>query len=896
MQKILHFRCQQYVVTVAVVGLALFLTLLLQRALNYPFYALFYAAVAISAWYGGIGPGLLATVLSSLAVSLLNFSLYSQSWSQLDRILPVGAFVLVALIIGSLSFDLKIAKRRLEKNLEQLQAREKEFRTLAENSPDIITRIDRNFRYIYVNPAITKATGWKPEFLISKTHVELGLPEEVNRVWQESLRQTLNAGKPHYFEFDFPAPDGIHYYESRVVPEFAADGSVQSLLSIASDVTERKQAEIALRQNEELFRQFAENIHDVLWMSDINQQKNLYVSPAYQKIWGRSCAEVQTDFNAWIASIHSDDRERVQIALVKQVLQDGFDEEYRVIRPDGSMRWVRDRGFPIKEVSGEMYRAARIVEDITERKLTEEALARSEERFLVAQELSLDAFTILESLRDETGTIVDFKWTYVNPTAARLLQKSQEELVGQHLLEVLPGNKANSELFERYIKVVETGEPHDIELRYESEGIVGWFRNMAVKLDDGVAISFSDVSDRKRAEAEREELLAREKTAREQAEAANRIKDEFLAVLSHELRSPLNPILGWSKLLRTRQFDAATTDRALEVIERNAKLQTQLIEDLLDVSRILRGKLSLNVHPVNLESTIDAALETVKLSAEAKSIQIEKIYASNVEKVLGDFGRLQQIIWNLLSNAIKFTPSQGKIEIYLRQINSNVEIKVKDTGKGIKPDFLPFVFDYFRQADSSITRNFGGLGLGLAIVRHLVELHGGTVSAESFGEGLGATFRVSLPTINSMIFTNEEDINSAEIRNLKDLQIIAVDDDADMRDYVKFVLEQADAEVTVLLSGSEVLEALKNTIPDLLIVDIGMPNVDGYTLLKQIRKLSAAEGGEIPAIALTAYAAEYDQQQAIAAGFQLHLAKPIEPDRLIEAIAQTLQLSRLSGI
>lgn len=896
MQKTLHFRCQQYVVTVAVVGLALFLTLLLQRSLNYPVHALFYAAVAISAWYGGIGTELLATVLSSLALSFVNFHLYAQSANEIERILPVGVFVLVALIIGSLSFDLKIAKRRLEKNLEQFQAREKEFRTLAENSPDIITRLDRNLRHIYVNPAITKATGWKPELLIGKTHLELGLTEEIYSYWQERLKQTLETGKPNYFEFNFLAPDGIHYYESRVVPEFAADGSVQSLLSIASDITERKQAELALRESEELFRQFAENIHDVLWIFDIKKQEILYISPAYQQIWGLSCAELKTDFNAWMVSIHPDDRERVQIAFVEKVLQNIFDEVYRVIRPDGSLRWVRDRGFSIKEISGEIYLAARIVEDITERKLAEEALAKSEQKFLVAQELSLDAFTILESVRDETGKIVDFKWSYVNPTAARVLQKPIERLLGEQLLEVLPGNKANSELFDRYVQVVETGKPHDIELRYESEGIVGWFRNMAVKLDDGVAISFSDVSDRKRAEIEREELLARERSAREQAEVANRIKDEFLAVLSHELRSPLNPILGWSKLLRTRKFDEAATARALEVIERNAKLQTQLIEDLLDVSRILRGKLSLNVQSINLVTTIEAALETVRLSAEAKSIQIEKFYDPNVGKVLGDFGRLQQIIWNLLSNAVKFTPSQGKIEIYLQQTNSHVEIKVKDTGKGIEPDFLPYVFDYFRQADSSITRNFGGLGLGLAIVRHLAESHGGTVSAESLGEGLGATFTVSLPTINETISTNEENINYCAIQNLKGLQIIAVDDDADMRDYVKFVLEQAGAEVTVLSSASEVFSILKKAIPDLLISDIGMPNIDGYTLLKQIREFPDEKYSKIPAIALTAYAAEYDQQQAISAGFQLHLAKPIEADKLIEAIAQLLQSSRLSGI
>lgn len=433
-------------------------------------------------------------------------------------------------------------------------------------------------------------------------------------------------------------------------------------------------------------------------------------------------------------------------------------------------------------------------------------------------------------------------------------------------------------------------------------------------------------------ERELAENLARAEAAREEAEAANRIKDEFLAVLSHELRTPLNPILGWSKLLRTGRLDEAKTAYALETIERNAKLQTQLIEDLLDVSRILRGKLNLNMVPVDLAWTINAALETVRLAAQAKSIQIQVSLDPTTGKVLGDSGRLQQVIWNLVSNAVKFTPEQGKIQVKLERVEFSVrdsqlenanqnslekphfcemslqeltllktqnlqryaQITVSDTGKGISLQFLPHVFEYFRQADSTTTRVFGGLGLGLAIVRHLVELHGGTVSADSAGEGQGATFTVQLPLLEKgeLKEGNSQPLDYSPLSvahyPLAEVRVLLVDDEEDARDVVAFILQEAGAKVFVAQSAIEALETFSRSKIDLIVSDIGMPMMDGYMLIRQIRTMPPARGGQVPAIALTAYAAEIDQQQAIAAGFQRHMPKPVDPEQLIAAIVNLI--------
>jgi PAS domain S-box-containing protein len=406
-------------------------------------------------------------------------------------------------------------------------------------------------------------------------------------------------------------------------------------------------------------------------------------------------------------------------------------------------------------------------------------------------------------------------------------------------------------------------------------------------------------------------LYKAERIARTEAEAANRIKDEFLAVLSHELRSPLNPILGWTQLLRGGRLDESKFAQGLAVIERNAKLQSQLIEDLLDISRILQGKLSLNVSPVNLIDIINAALETVQLAAETKNIQIQTQFQLEALLIKGDPSRLQQVFWNLLSNAIKFTPQGGRVEVRLESYEFSVmssqlkdstqnslnnsqsfaQITVTDTEKGISPEFLPYVFESFRQADATTTRKFGGLGLGLAIVRHLVELHGGTVIAQSPGEGQGATFTVTLPLLETKAEIKELEKAPACSLLLSGIRILIVDDDQDTRDCLAFILEEQGATVTIANSAKEALHFLTQFQADLIISDIGMPQIDGYALLRRIRALTPQQGGQIPAIALTAYARESDRQAAIAAGFQKHISKPVQSDKLIALIEELLNLT-----
>ncbi|MBN3898206.1 MAG: PAS domain S-box protein [Nostoc sp. NOS(2021)] len=527
--------------------------------------------------------------------------------------------------------------------------------------------------------------------------------------------------------------------------------------------------------------------------------------------------------------------------------------------------------------------------DITEHKRAEKILRESEARFRRLFESNLigvafwnvdgliidanDAFLQLAGYtRDEFAILDRFNWKELTPV-------EYKHLDDRALLEVQ--TTGVSRIYEKEY----------IHRNGKRVPIVLGIALLNDSQDNGVAFVL-DITDRKSAEKECAHLLQRERTARQQAEIANKVKDEFLAVLSHELRTPLNSILGWSKMLRTRKFDEKTINHALETIERNAKLQTQLIEDLLDVSRILQGKLNLNICPVSLVMVVEAALETVKLAAQAKSIQIQTIFDPTLGQVMGDSNRLQQVVWNLLSNAVKFTPIGGRVEIRLMQADKQAEIQVSDTGKGIPPEFLPYLFDYFRQADSTTTRTFGGLGLGLAIARKVVEMHGGNVQAESPGEGLGATFTVELPLLvrSEQVRCEEKESLDCEPESslLSDTQILVVDDEPDIRDLITFILQDYGVKVTAVASAQEALQALSESIPDVLISDIGMPKTDGYMLMGEVRARSPQQGGLVPAIALTAYAGEMNQQQALAAGFQMHISKPVDPDVLVKAIADLI--------
>jgi len=407
--------------------------------------------------------------------------------------------------------------------------------------------------------------------------------------------------------------------------------------------------------------------------------------------------------------------------------------------------------------------------------------------------------------------------------------------------------------------------------------------------------AFYDIAERKRMEIERDQLLDREQEARHSAETANRLKDEFLSVLSHEIRTPLNAMMGWATLLRSRKFDEATTARALETIERNAKAQAQLIDDLLDIAQLMRGKLTLDIRPVELVPLIESAIETARPAAESKSIRLISALDPSAGSIFADYNRLQQVAWNLFSNAVKFTPEGGCVTVSLRLLDSHIEIQVSDTGSGIGPEILPYVFERFRQADSTITRSHRGLGLGLAIVRQLVELHGGTVQATSPGESQGATFTVVLPKVPTNmpdnLRINEPRQPMAErglaVLPLDGLRLLVVDDEADAREVLTTVLEQSGAGVTAVSSVAAALEAIADTQAgrfDVLLSDIGMPGEDGYTLIRKVRALQPEQGGQIPAVALTAYIREQDRSQALSAGFQMHMPKPLNATELTEVV------------
>jgi PAS domain S-box-containing protein len=557
--------------------------------------------------------------------------------------------------------------------------------------------------------------------------------------------------------------------------------------------------------------------------------------------------------------------------------------EVDIVRGDGSVFNLFGYATPLRNKQGNSRGAVAAFLNITERKQMEQALRQTEQRLRLAQ---------------RAGKIGTWEWNLRTNEVS--WSEGIWDLLGLEIGTEEPGVKPwldfihpddSPRIMQGVEKVIDEGSEYYDEFRIiRKDHTVIWLasKGQIIRDANGQAERFLgvniDITERKQAEEEREDLLLREQAAREVAETANRIKDEFLAVLSHELRTPLNPILGWIKLLRTHQLDEHKQALALETIERNAKLQTQLIGDLLDISRILQGKLTLNMSPVNLAVTIAAAKETVRLAAEAKSIQIHTEIAPDVQLFMGDAGRLQQVVWNLLSNAVKFTPAGGKVNIKLESTNTCTQIQVSDTGKGITPEFLPYVFETFRQADSATTRKFGGLGLGLAIVRNIVEMHGGTVHVDSPGEDQGATFTVKLPLMATSVQPAENQTSVKTSLNLLGLRVLVVEDEKDTRELLVFTMQQCGAKVIDAASAHEAFKILKQYQPEILVCDIGMPEMDGYAFIRQLRTFSKEQGGQIPAIALTAYAGESDQKQALAAGFQRHLSKPIDFEELVEAI------------
>jgi PAS domain S-box-containing protein len=545
--------------------------------------------------------------------------------------------------------------------------------------------------------------------------------------------------------------------------------------------------------------------------------------------------------------------------------------------------------------------AARAEAEAARRALEESlgGLRESEERFAKAFEASPLALTIT-SLK--TGRLLE-----VNETFTRLSGYARDEAVGRTTLELglwaEPENRA-----EELSALASHGRVRENAYRFrmrDGSELVGLLSAEQIEIGgEPCALTvIEDITEQRRGEEERERLLEREKALRAKAEEANRLKDEFLATVSHELRTPLTAILGWSHMLETNSLDTGTARRAVEVIRRNAEQQRQIVEDVLDVSRIVTGKLRLESQRVELSSVVGAALDTIAPAAEAKSIRLRSSLDAGAH-VTGDPARLQQVVWNLLSNAVKFTPAGGEVRVSAARLLTHVRVEVCDTGQGVTPEFLPYVFDRFRQADSSTTRRHGGLGLGLSAVRHLVEAHGGSVHAYSAGEGQGATFTVDLPLPPEAESAATHGAGEGRVEESPDasgqsarggdaeaappplvgMRVLLVDDEADTLEMLRMFVRRAGAEVTAVADATAGLEAVERVRPDVVVADIGMPSVDGYEFIQRLRAMGPERGGRTPAVAVTAYAAEADRARSLRAGFNAHLAKPVDPAALIDSL------------
>ncbi len=591
--------------------------------------------------------------------------------------------------------------------------------------------------------------------------------------------------------------------------------------------------------------------------------------------------------------IHAED-----LPLIEKEFQDSlaekrnFNVEFRVPTADGFFKWANCTGQPQLDENGEITYVIGNCRDITEGKESEIALRRSEKQ---VRNVIDNLFAFVGVLSPE-GVLLE-----ANKTALNSASLNAEDVIGKEFADTYwwsYSEEIQEQLRDSILKA-SAGE----SIRYDVTVRVG--ENQFIPIDFTIAPLYDedgrithlipsglDLTPRKKAEEKLEELFKLEKAARKDAEIANRMRDEFLATVSHELRAPLNSILGWGRLLQKGNLDEPTTEKAITTIVRNAESQNRLIEDLLDVSRIISGKLRLEVMTIKPINIVESALENVRPAAEAKGIILEIKQDAEISHISGDPNRLQQVIWNLLSNAIKFTPNDGRVTLEIERENDFVNLRVKDTGVGIKEEFLPHVFERFRQADASSIRKFGGLGLGLAIVRHITEMHGGTVHVDSKGEGKGSTFTVRLPLVISPEVT-ESQKSSGELHfkdknpnmSLDGLLILVVDDEEDTRQLLVQALTFYGATVVSADSAEEALTEIQDKNPDIIVSDIGMPDEDGYTLIRKIRNLPDEQQRNTIAVALTAFTRAQDRMRALAAGFQNHVSKPVEPDELVTVIA-----------
>lgn len=754
-----------------------------------------------------------------------------------------------------------------------------------ENTPLAVIEWDNEFKVLRWSPSAQRLFGWAADEVLGKrfSDWQFVVPDDLAAVNQLGHRQ--NQGQERHNisrNRNYTKLGSILHCEWYNSALYDDAGKLISVLSLVLDVTLARRIEEALRKSEAQYRLLFESNPQPMWVYDLSTLRFLAVNDAAIRHYGYSRAEF---LDMTLMDIRPEDEVREdEVQLLHKYVSSGNPEldhagEWRHRRKDGSVINVEITSNRVNFAG----RAAEFVlaNDITERKKAEDALRISEDRYRDLVDNSHE----LICTHDLEGRVLS-----VNPWAARALGYPQESLIGINIRDgLLPEYRAR---FDDYLRtVIAEGSARGVMKVRTATGEVRLWEYYNTLRTEGVDKPI--VRGMAHDATERREALKREKEARREAEAANRLKDEFLSTLSHELRTPLTAIMGWSDLLLHDEVEPGKRRQAIETIARNANSQCQLINDLLEVSRIITGKLRLEFVACDLHSVIEAAAQSIRPTAEAKGIDLQVALDPDAGSVFGDQERLQQVVWNLLSNGVKFTPSGGSVRVSLQRINSHVEIAVTDTGVGINPDFLPHVFDRFRQADGSTTRNYGGLGLGLAIVRHLVELHGGTARAESGGENQGSTFTVRLPLMVSAEQHVDAPVATAAVAagprdrqlSLSGLRVLIVDDELDARTLLMAMLERCGAEVVAVGSAREGLDAIESWRPDVLVADIGMPVEDGYGLIRNVRALPKERGGQTPALALTAYARTEDRVRAISEGYQLHLAKPVDRVELATVVA-----------
>lgn len=850
------------------------------------------AATLLTALLGGLRPTLLAMALSYVIaiygyIAPGKLFIYELEGSQeQDSWVALGVYFLLSLTSGLLTELLYRQRRTLIATHQRLET------TLA-SIGDAVIAADERGRITFVNRAAEQLTGWKrTEALGNPLEAVFVIHDEGTLRFLTKSFNAANASAPStdrsQADILLVTRDGSHIPIEHVTTTIRGDdGTKAGVVLVFRDISERQAAQAAQAR-----------LAAVIEYSD-------------DAIFTMSLPGVITSWNVGAEQLYGyAAREAIGREVAMLVPEDGPDEFAEVIerlcrgeriehfetqrrRKDGSSVDVSVRVSPIYDPGGNIKAASVVARDITKSKHAVQSLALSESRYRAMFELAGIGMAQADPI---TG-----RYLRVNPKLCEIVGYSEAELLKMRFSDVTHPDDRAGDLAEIRRALFDRDHGWRMEKRYvRQDGQVIWVTlTGTIVFDDHgrplhTVAHVQDITERKNTELERERLLERERAARGDAERANLMKDEFVSTVSHELRTPLNAILGWAELLR-RQPTREDLETGLEVIERNTKAQAQIVEDLLDMSRILSGKIRLDMQPVSLALVVNSALNSIRPSAEARGITLVKQIDAASAQVNADPHRLQQVVWNLLSNAIKFTPSGGSVWVSAATRSGQCEIEVRDTGRGIGADFLPFVFDRFRQADGSTTRRYGGLGLGLSIVKQLVELHGGTVRVESPGDGQGATFHVTLPGLPAEPSEPrppaKEDNGAIPTRNLAGLKVLVVEDEKDARDLLERILRGFDADVVTAEGASQALQLLTADAPDLILSDIGMPDQDGYEFIRRVRALEGEHARRVPAIAVTAFARSEDKRLALAAGYQSHVSKPVDAAELV-AVAASLVSQR----